>query len=937
MNRYNAVKDMAVTIDATTASVKKHKIDKIATLLTGGSHSIESLATLGFPGDSIGQATAYSRLNEISYLVLQCLLDDNIGAPTDTPLSDTTTTLWGRIRWLESLTVEAQVARIQKLMLSLLQSKIKAVQTLAGTLGENSCESVKSKSLALDPAVSVTEDDLLELLEEVDLITSVGEPTIETLQKVRTALEQAKTARKVYDKAETEGPVDLPGGFTKNDADINALTAYKDEVLPCWDLIQKKRADGNKTLFTKLEQTLGKSSELDATAPYTLCSLLALFQSCLRGTASLIDPITLTKLNTQLEAVNTFLNGLIADIAKPSSNYIINLTNGNADQNLKEAINDLYKVLKDEVAKLTIAIPGDLKDSKDSPVSANSAIADALALIRTSDVSPEVSLPTDPLPLGPLVEKITSTLPKVFARIENTTGVIKDLTIGKIYKMQGETLLSCLYGIFRDIFIDPVFSKIGRSTKVKSGEGAETVWVDQAPPSYTLLGTLPSSINTDKLVLLYNLLEKCPAIGSLKNTPAEGSKMLVQVMDSTMGEKNLTTAKFPIKDSDTYTNAVQSYFKIIHDNINKLLTDPIKTALFITEGTPWFANAPWFRYEKILDLLTHPADFPKFQKDLSFELFSTPVLFTLEGVPGVSNADSLKAKITASTDAEKGTEKDSWQRIETPTFFSAFNFVKKIVTEGSIFLTGADGPNGVRTKFLEGLGGLETISVPNIYNLANVFYTKAKTLLNAIDTKHGGDSVIEAFAAKKAATLAALDVCKTKGFPISYYEILTRLQKISNTTPLGEPDDHPLDIRCYSYLNGVLFECGAQLLCNLIGSATNPRTSLYGTLFAQLGDLEDQACKAAGTNTETKAAILEKRRDIQTTLNAIVGRIKYFHSLCVVHADPSESKFEALNTAIKIYRNAANNLFTTAANPTPWAAFLKTVSDLFGVDDALGN
>ena len=100
---------------------------------------------------------------------------------------------------------------------------------------------------------------------------------------------------------------------------------------------------------------------------------------------------------------------------------------------------------------------------------------------------------------------------------------------------------------------------------------------------------------------------------------------------------------------------------------------------------------------------------------------------------------------------------------------------------------------------------------------------------------------------------------------------------------LGTLDDHPADVTIYGYLNGVAYECGAQLLINYIGAASDPGQDTYGTLYAKLRSKENAAIVEDITDNSSNNVITIRTNanSIRSALANLVGTIKYKYKECI--------------------------------------------------------
>ncbi|MDR0624989.1 MAG: hypothetical protein LBF72_00845 [Holosporales bacterium] len=294
--------------------------------------------------------------------------------------------------------------------------------------------------------------------------------------------------------------------------------------------------------------------------------------------------------------------------------------------------------------------------------------------------------------------------------------------------------------------------------------------------------------------------------------------------------------------------------------------------------------ADYYNYSELITLLLFPsADNEKREK---LAIFSSPFIKCLY---------------------EYAKNQGSWP-IDSPWFRQSdstsstrvFNFIKKMLTDGAIHID-AKLPDGITLSdwtTIDAEAGMDCTTLTEETMLFSGMLSELASLMNGTS---GQDPVYLSRMLVGAAKKTIGDVVK---FGDSLYPLLQpKITKILNSFPtedrintsnvmnkcktlekyieeyngttsetdkeklLGTPEDHPADITIYGAINGILFEDGAQILLNHIGSPSDPAgVGDNVTLYSRLKSAEDN---------DSTEALSTKLKTVRNKLGQLVGAIRY--------------------------------------------------------------
>lgn len=973
-NRIRAIQEI-LEVPLVKSNIVSYQLNKMMTIIGSGDDSDESYSltklldseeNTGYSGDSIGEATVFGRLNALSYIIVQNMLLDPIGDYTDTALEQGRT-LWSQLKWLiDEITVnegsiDEQIEEIKKSITDIYKLQIKALNLLDPIESEQpehkdenelqgSSDSIKLKNLLSEDAQTLwTKAE--EWANETE--NSVFPGDLNSISIEIGNLSEDRVSKKIKDAALAI--------LTKADSAFQILTAVqniKTEVqIPTSSFFLELGTDGEtlkkkvdevekKILILKygsqLKSDLGVYDDPYSIDPYTVCSFLHLIQSCLRGTVSLIDKVSLIGQISQegndnsLSLIDQY--NKIKETTEKLKLAVINLDKNEAEslsstisllsKTLLADFNDFYAILLDKIVVLSDAKgPFAPYNDENKPNLFNETYEATCAFLKGLKENKKN------LDLASIVRNATYIWPMLLREVTGSEpkSIEKEVFTGK-YIQPGLTLMNCLHDIQKVMFIDSLLLKMGRDL--------------ETAPSSSLLGKIrnvdekfktsddsheekKATFDVETLMLFYNLLEKCPAIGQEKLPVSEESvsKELTENEEQPITFATYLAEKIGsrINDSkqDTLFNKLSNIssfnglVNIIRDKFNAVIKSSLPSEF---SGSENFSHY-WFNYEKILAALKNNAVKNEAEKNeavidkesLIYELYSVPLLFKLRGIPGLEDTKSLRVKIAASNSENKGQDTDFWGLLN-PSIYSVSNYMYEMIKRSSriLNLKQAEPNNEINDKKIlmdlwgEKIEGLTDFSsLPNFYSaLTENFYDYMTILAGKFEETYSG-SVFERLQSNKDAyekiklCIDSINMCKSAYYPLDLYSIYSKLKKINemdNDTlekNFGTPDDHHLETTVFGNLNGILFECGSQLLINLIGEITDPGFESYGTLYAKVQQIEIQAQNLENVDLNN---IQVNTSAIRTALGELSGAISYFYQQCIVGV--KDNKFTDISEKI---------------------------------------
>lgn len=477
--------------------------------------------------------------------------------------------------------------------------------------------------------------------------------------------------------------------------------------------------------------------------------------------------------------------------------------------------------------------------------------------------------------LAPVVRSLLVTWPMLKERIEatgtenskeeSTTAPSQDeaeaarvQAIQSVYKgkfiQPGLTLMNCLHEVFKVFKIDPLLRIIGRPEA--PAEGTFLAQLNKPEAS-----SLVQTKNT--LTLLFKLLERTPALGELTDGEATLSDILKTAF---LGGQNGALSQL-----DSVDGSVRAALKSCILALPKEVSAPDTTGY-------------WFPYAKIAALLFNEAEVSL--SALKNALYATPLIYQIEGIPELSEEDSLLSSL-----AKKGggAETDFWGRLEGQTLCCVAKAAAHTLANAGEMLAVdvEDTQLGMMKKLSSAIQEAKEKTPPDdcgtLYkNLTFLLKTKVEGISFTEETIADlEEDKEEAFKSKWAALEGALAACEKGLYPLDWNQVYTNLIQskaaLEGKTP-GRPTDHYCDVTAFARLNGALFECGAQLFLNLLGQVTD--SSSEPTLFGKLRQLEVEVRKATAGSSEGTFS-LEGISEAKQKVSALRGRISYFYERCL--------------------------------------------------------
>lgn len=650
-----------------------------------------------------------------------------------------------------------------------------------------------------------------------------------------------------------------------------------------------------------LKEALGSADQLQPAIP-TPFSKLAQAQTNARALVSLLNPKAIESMAAAINGIREETNKVVTDLSGIT---------GNIDAFCR-AVTSLVQGESNPL--LTAWKLGD--EGESMPARFQETLKSVVGLLEnvTDTLAGEVDL-------APVVRSLLVTWPMLKERIEatgtenskeeSTTAPSQDeaeaarvQAIQSVYKgkfiQPGLTLMNCLHEVFKVFKIDPLLRIIGRPEA--PAEGTFLAQLNKPEAS-----SLVQTKNT--LMLLFKLLERTPALGEL----TDGETILSDILkEAFFGEQNGELSQL-----DSVEGSVRAALKSCILALPEEVSAPDTTSY-------------WFPYAKIAALLFNEAEVSL--PALKNALYATPLIYQIEGIPELSEEDSLLSFL-----AKKGggAETDFWERLEGQTLCCVAKAAAHTLANAGEMLAVdvEDTQLGMMKKLSSAIQEAKEKTPPDdcgtLYkNLTSLLKTKVEGISFTEETIADlEEDKEEAFKSKWAALEGALAACEKGLYPLDWNQVYTNLIQskaaLEGKTP-GRPTDHYCDVTAFARLNGALFECGAQLFLNLLGQVTD--SSSEPTLFGKLRQLEVEVRKAAAGSSEGTFS-LEGISEAKQKVSALRGRISYFYERCLPEKeDSTQTEDGALsaqagegegNSQKTVLSSAFQGLFDKLA-PMPW-------------------
>ncbi|MDR0631458.1 MAG: hypothetical protein LBF66_02730 [Holosporales bacterium] len=642
------------------------------------------------------------------------------------------------------------------------------------------------------------------------------------------------------------------------------------------------------------QKVLGLKDDDSSTDPYTVSALWKLIQRCIEGTVCLIDAELIKNLiesRTEsnvtggLAKLDLDLNSLCDAFDKDKDTTVIQA----AAAQLLTTSTGLYQMLANRVTDtVTIASP-------DPSVSA------LIPGILLSQATAAIGLvPSAPVELTEIVRQSLYQWPRLMSESLGGSDAIRAIYVGNNV-LSGVTLINTLHNVQRAVYLDPILRKLGRNLSA---------------PSTTVLGkikaicdssdALPGDFKVNTVMLLYKLLDTYPVIGELEQS---ASTPFYTYLNEKVG--NISTGSGTLfgtlSDSSTFAAIVDDIKVTLDSMVAKLYASGDDTKQ--TATSTLLANFEWVNYHTLFASLINGSE-PD-STLLYRELFSTPLTFMMSGIPYMTEVSSL-VDLMGGTAEEKAA---TWMALEGQSTHASFNFMRKFIDNSSLLFF--EKPALV-TLIADIIKGLSSIS-DSLYNqLTAPLYAELEAFAQDTDPVEG--SLVSKFSGDSPAKDIVYEIARlistsrTNRYPIDFSRIYFLLKQV-NDVPTEEvanslgysQNDHPLDVTIYGRLNGVLFEFGAQLLLNFIGSQSDPLNAPYPTYFSRLCAAERVSI---ASNPDLKEKIQENAESIRRKLfDVLTGAISYYYKQCIPGA--TDSKFASLAASIAAPYEAGSLILAT--------------------------
>ncbi len=962
--------------DVVEENMLAYKVKRMEDLIGGASVS-NSLTDLvsqkkwGYPGDSTGFVTVYGRLNALVDLVVQDTLLDKLGEYTDTPLRNGRT-LWSQYKWaLEALDLQSQVNLLKNLSKSVVLSRLGELSFQEGA----DTSGVEQLRKWASGETGAPDDG------EISGTFATVEGIVADQDKLSEAWVFTKNAFTVYKNAEN--------GTKVNEVDTALGQLSISEMTKAWTRIQNIR---NKSAsLESFRKELGSYDDFSSRSPFTVSSLFHKLQADLRGCESLLEIESLGKLWSERENLATAIQSLqksvenVVEGEEMSFSQTVLATLETIDNTLVElvkqlslnpsieSINNHENVEPKFPERVEMAFEKiEATDVPEAETKMNASKIEYLSSLKS--LNSEVDL-------GSVVRILLHTWPSVAARIMGSNNPVEQAVYMGQYVQPGLTLVNCLEGVSRSIYLDPILNRLGKSLKTAHAS--------------TLLGRIrtkelainPETLNT--LLLIARLIENTPSVAFEKGDEDAFYQQLNKALGTRYDEMNDETTKTlhslvqqePFNSSD-FDTAVLNLKTQLNTAMKNLISAPTltwpenKTLTWTDKSWPNEFNSlkSWMNYPAIEAAVQNGKTVD--EDSLKKELYSQPFVYRLVGIPYIN--DSLSWKVLAITNGGKSGDLWFWTG-DQQTPVSVVSHVAYIVREGVDLLSNNE--NGL---FKELSGVLSNALPPKtqgeMTNSVHFYKTLTTPFYNQIGKMDDFPAALQeeqliGLKSRLNTCFAALQDCQTKAYPVNLAKVIRKLAAVKSGVPaslgtdetnktegtdgqetavedpaeeagqpvekneadetngketalsnLGEKADHPADTTLFGCLNGVLYECGAQLLINYIGSITDPGLDSCGTLYAQVRKAENAT---RTTVSEEEQTIFETNlKTLRTSLSRLKGTISYYYEKFLPHEENSQfsgvlsqlaGKPSSLLTGVLDLKTDYTSDLVDGAN-SPWAA-----------------
>lgn len=869
--------------DVVEENMLAYKVKRMEDLIGGASVS-NSLTDLvsqkkwGYPGDSTGFVTVYGRLNALVDLVVQDTLLDKLGEYTDTPLRNGRT-LWSQYKWaLEALDLQSQVNLLKNLSKSVVLSRLGELSFQEGA----DTSGVEQLRKWASGETGAPDDG------EISGTFATVEGIVADQDKLSEAWVFTKNAFTVYQNA---------GNGTKvNEVDTALGQLSISEMTKAWTRIQNIR---NKSVsLESFRKELGSYDDFSSRSPFTVSSLFHKLQADLRGCESLLETESLGKLWSERENLATAIQSL-----QTSVENVVEGEEMSFSQTVLATLETMESALINLVNKLSIKPSiASINENQNVDSKFPERVEEAFGKIEATDVpgaetemnaskieylSSLKSLNSE-VDLGSVLRILLHAWPSVAARITGSNNPVEQAVYMGQYVQPGLTLVNCLEGVSRCVYLDPILNRLGKSLKTAHES--------------TLLGRIRTkglTVNLETLntlLLIARLIENTPSVAF----ESSGEKAFYKQLSEALGTRYDETTKTlhglvqqePFNSSD-FDATVLDLKTRLNTAMKNLISSP--TLTWPENKTLTWTDESWPKeFDSLKSWMNYPAIEAAVQNDekvdedsLKKELYSQPFVYRLVGIPYVD--DSLSWKALAMTNGGKSGDLWFWTG-DQQTPVSVVNHVAYIAREGVDLLSCTE--NNLFSKLSEVLSNelpaktqSEMKNSVHFYNtLTTPFYTQIETT-NSFPAAFQDEQFAE-LKARLGTCLSAVNDCQTKAYPVNLAKIIRKLAAVkagvsasleegATLSNLGEKADHPADTTLFGYLNGVLYECGAQLLINYIGSITDPGLDSCGTLYAQVRKAENAV--RTKVNEENKEIVETNLQTLRTSLSRLKGTISYYY------------------------------------------------------------
>lgn len=456
-------------------------------------------------------------------------------------------------------------------------------------------------------------------------------------------------------------------------------------------------------------QLLGSPDDLALRKPYTVCQMLNLVNDNITQTAYILQGDHFKTLATGLDTMLTTLT----DVIKRTQPVSV----------LDTALTSMYRTLVQNFTEYSsdfFPMP-----SGSSSVVSNNAQEELTAfLTKHKSNGGSVGNTFDKLELAADLGKIARIVfyqwPDLCAAVESTTEEVRTQYVGQLFQL-GVTFNNMAYEAQGVLTVDQTLTRIGRS-----GSTSEKPLLAQIKDKATKNSV---TVNLDDLLLLRNLLEKCPAIAfqnvaEIMEEEEAPQTAPVALSDWLSEHVGVETDVYTEDGDETVAVTKNSLFALTHNleadpaeggtnlSLTRLQTklSQISGRLVImvqralvddsqksSRSLPALQTGDWLRYDKTMALLLN-TEKTAITAGLtrSAELYAQPLIFSLKGEPGVTERRTLYQALLESSDAKAGTPTDLWAFLgDAQTFFSTFNYVCRLLEKCSDYLSESLGESTV--------------------------------------------------------------------------------------------------------------------------------------------------------------------------------------------------------------------------------------------------